>query len=143
MLRIPRPRPLLLLAVATLVACTSGPTDLCGCSIPPDGAVLYGRVTNAAGAPVQAARVVAEHGAPGCAQPLETLGEVFTSPDGTYRTMLYVNGEPPRPGDCLRAFATPPAGSGLRGSDTVPFAARFGRGSALDSVRMDLVLRAP
>jgi hypothetical protein len=140
--RIPRPRPLLLLAVATLVACTSGPTDLCGCSLPPDAAVLYGRVTDAAGAPVQAARIVAQHGAPGCAQPLETLGEVSTGPDGGYRTLLVVYSRQPRPGDCLRALAAPPAGSPLR-ADTVPFAAGFGRGSPLDSARVDLVLRAP
>lgn len=140
--RVPRPRPFLLLAIATLVACTSGPTDLCGCSVAPDAAVLYGRVTDAAGAPVQAARIVAQHGAPGCAQPLETLGEVTTGADGGYRAMLFVHSRQPGTGDCLRAVATPPVGTALR-ADTVPFAARFGRGNPLDSVRVDLVLRAP
>jgi hypothetical protein len=140
--RVRRPRRLSLLAVSAAVACTSGPTDLCGCSIPLPSALLYGRVTDAAGAPVHDARVMAEAGGPGCAPPLETLGEARTAADGSYRAVLTVYVRVPRPGDCLRASATPPAGSALRGSDSVAFATRFGH-HPLDSARVDLVLRAP
>jgi hypothetical protein len=142
----PRIRPsrrLLLIAAALAVACTSDPVTLCGCSPPPDAAILYGRVTGPGGGPVQGALVVAERGLPGCATIQETLGEVRTAADGSYRTRAVAHMGFPRPGDCLRAFAAPPAGSTLRGSDTVAFAVQFATGEPLDSARVDLVLRAP
>jgi hypothetical protein len=40
-------------------------------------------------------------------------------------------------------FALPPAGSPLRGSDTVPLVVQFRAAPPLDSVRVDLALRAP
>lgn len=143
MFRIRRPRRFCLLCVAFAVACTSDPITLCGCSPPPDVAVLYGRVTNAAGTAVPNARVVAEHGQSGCPSPLQTLGEVRTEADGSYRALLTAYTQPPRLDDCLRAYATPPAGSSLRGSDTVAFRVTFAIGNPLDSARVDLVLRAP
>ena len=130
------------LALMLLVACEST-TATCDCPPLRYQAVIYGRVTNAAGAPVQSARIVAELGAPGCAQALETVGEVLTSLDGTYRTLLVASSRQPRPGDCLRAFAAAPAGSTLRGSDTVSFALGFGVDEVVDSARVNLVLRAP
>lgn len=140
-LRIPR-RPAGCLVLMLLVSCETT-TATCDCPPARFGAVIYGRVTDPAGAPVRGARIAAEYGAPGCTQPLETLGEVLTSPDGTYRTLLLGSTRQPRPGDCLRAFAAPPAGSTLRGSDTVAFAVDFGMNEVADSARVDLVLRAP
>lgn len=142
----PRIRPsrrILLLTAALAVACTSDPVTLCGCSPPPDVAILYGRVTDAAGGPVQDALVVAERGLPGCSTIQEKMGEVRTSADGSYRTPVIAHMGLPRAGDCIRAFAAPPAGSTLHASDTVAFAVRFATTEPLDSVRVDLVLRAP
>jgi hypothetical protein len=130
------------LALMLLASCEST-TATCDCLPLRYQAVVYGRVTNAAGAPVQAARIVAELGAPGCAQALETVGEVLTGLDGTYRVPLFASSRQPRPGDCLRAFAAAPAGSTLRGSDTVSFAVGFGAEEVVDSTRVNLVLRAP
>lgn len=130
------------LAVMLLASCEST-TATCDCLPLRYQGVVYGRVTDAAGAPVQSARIVAELGAPGCAQALETVGEVLTSPDGTYRTLLVASSRQPRPGDCLRAFAAPPAGRTLRGSDTVSFALGFGVDEVVDSARVNLVLRTP
>jgi hypothetical protein len=133
-----------LLAAALAVACTSDPVTLCGCSPPSDTAILYGRVTNADGAPVQNAVVTAELRDPGCG-PLdhERLGEVNTEADGTYRAYISANRRLPRPGDCLRAMAAPPAQSGLGASEPVAFSVIFTRREPFDSARVDLVLRAP
>ena len=98
-------------------------------------------MTDAAGTPVQGASVTTQFGWNGC-QNLEVVGQAATSLDGRYRAYIYAHGQP-RPGDCLRAFAAPPTGSTLRGSDTVPFAVNFGVDEVVDSTRVNLVLRAP
>src|SRR5688500_17969683 len=108
-LRIPR-HPAGCLALMLVASCETT-TATCDCPPLRYQAVVYGHVTNAAGTPGQAARIVTEIGAPGCAQPRETLGEVLTSLDGRYRAQIVVTSRQPRPGDCLRAFAAPPAGS--------------------------------
>lgn len=124
------------------VSCTN-PGFVCGCSPALDAAILYGRVTDAAGVPVQGARITAEQAAPGCSGEGQPLGQpATTGADGSYRAELYSPGSI-RPGDCLRAHAAPPQGSPVAVSDTVPFGVRFHPGSPLDSVRVDLVLRTP
>lgn len=140
--RIPSRRTFSLLTVVLAVACTGGPTDLCGCSQVPPHAVLYGRVTDPAGAPVQNALVTAENGPAGCAEPLEK-SQMRTAADGSYRAMVFAYDRGPGPIGCIRAFATPPEEIALRGSDTIPFAVRFDTGMPRDSARVDLVLRAP
>ena len=137
------PKHLIACLGAMLFISCSEPMGLCGCSEPAPSAVLHGRVTDAAGAPVQGARVVAEHAESGCTALLSSMGEAVTEADGSFSTYVGVVVRTPRAGDCLRAFALPPAGSTLRGSDTATFSARFSQALPLDSVRMDLVLRAP
>lgn len=139
--RLPRvPRHLAgVLAMLLVVSCDN---PMCGCPPSRDAAILYGRVTNAAGAPVANATVGAEYSFAGCAEPREPMGETRTAADGRYRLPIFTSFQA-RPGDCLRAFALPPAQDGLRGSDTVAFAVRFAVDVAEDSARVDLVLRAP
>jgi hypothetical protein len=67
-------------------------------------------------------------------------GQAATDASGRFRALIH---HPGGPVECLRAFALAPAGSSLRGSDTVPFQVRFTHQRALDSVRVDLVLRTP
>lgn len=136
-------RPRLSLAGAlTAMLAVSCTNPVCGCPPARHSALLYGRVTDAAGAPVQGARVTAERADPGCVGTVYPLGSAAaTGPDGGYRAEIYASG-PMRPGDCLRAHAAAPPGSPLAGSDTVPFAVHFVlESSTPDSVRVDLVLR--
>lgn len=139
--RIRIPRTLLpALGLMLFVSCTD-PTGLCGCSPAPDEAVVYGRVTGPGGAPVAGALVRAVVGIPSCESSPAGM-EATTGADGGYRILAYSFGGPPDP--CQHVLALAPAGSGLRGSDTVPFTVSFrGMGTPPDSVRVDLVLRAP
>jgi hypothetical protein len=139
--RIRLPRHLAACLGAMLFISCSDPMGMCACPPASFRALLKGRVTDPAGQPVQGARLVAEVAEPGCTgfvHPSETR----TGPDGTYRLTL-IDFRDARPGDCLRAYATPPAGSALAGSDTVPFAVRFGVDQVVDSAQVNLVLRAP
>jgi hypothetical protein len=139
----PRIRPHVVLLAAALAACADGIVVQCDCVAPPALAVIYGRVTDPAGAPAPGARVRAEYALAGCEQVLEPVAEVQAGADGRYRAQLAVYfGDPAGP-HCLRAFATPPAQSTLLGSDTVPFEVALHRMPPLDSVQVDLVLRAP
>jgi hypothetical protein len=136
-LRIPRP-----FAGALMGMLAASCTNSAGCDCPPERveAVLYGRVTDAAGHPVADATVRAENGLAGCQHLIGELGWDATDADGRYRAQIsHVGG----PVECLRVFALPPAGSALRGSDTVPFQVRFAHPIAVDSARVDLVLRTP
>lgn len=143
MLAIRIPRPLTLLAVTVVVACTSGPTIVCGCSPPPDEAVVYGRVTLPGGGAAAGAAVRVEIGPAGC-QPFADRMEAVANGGGGYRTSVYKpGGYGYGPDACQRVFALPPAGSALRGSDTVPLVVQFRAAPPLDSVRVDLALRAP
>jgi hypothetical protein len=137
------PRHLAVCLAGMLFVSCADPMGMCGCPPSRSEAVLYGRVTDAAGAPVQGARVSADLGHGGCGgDMLELLAVEPTGADGRYRAHLYSVGQP-RPGDCLRAWAAPSAAGTQRGSDTVPFAVRFGVDEVVDSARVDLVLRAP
>jgi hypothetical protein len=128
------------LAVLLTVSC-SNPGFVCGCSPARDVAVVYGTVTDPAGAAVAGAPIVAERGAPGCVAPLREIGEPTVSrADGSYRVLVFDGASP---GECLRASATPPAGSALAASEAVPFAVHFAPNTPTDSARVDLVLRAP
>ncbi|HYW14276.1 MAG TPA: carboxypeptidase-like regulatory domain-containing protein [Longimicrobium sp.] len=139
-IRIPR-RLAACLGVMLFVSCAD-PLGMCGCPPSLAEAVIYGRVTDAAGAPVKGARVRALLGASGCTAQLGVLGDGITAVDGRYRAHL-ATPSPPREGNCLRAYASPPAQGRLRGSDTVAFAVGFGTDRVADSTRVDLVLRAP
>lgn len=128
---------------AMLFVSCSNPGWVCGCSPAEAIAVIYGRVTDASGAGVSGATVVAEQGRGACeSTPVASVGSVRTAADGRYRMVV---GSPvmPRPEDCLRAYARPPQGGALAASDTVPFAARFDYGGVVDSAAVNLVLRAP
>lgn len=140
--RIPIPRPLgACLGVMLFVSCAN-PAGTCACPPARSEAVIYGRVTDAAGAPVPGARVAALLGTAGCAESMGVIGEGTAIADGRYRAHIFALSQP-RPGECLRAYASPPAQGAHRGSDTVAFAVRFGTDEVLDSARVDLVLRAP
>lgn len=135
-LRLPRPVAAAL-ALMLAVSCVD-PTGSCACTPPVDQAVMYGRVTDPAGKPVASATVRAEAGPAGC-QSTNEAGQAATDAGGRYRAVLYAWG----PVECLRAFALPPAGGALRGSDTAAVQLRFAHPRDMDSTRLDLVLRAP
>lgn len=137
------PRRVLLAAVAALVACTGDPVTLCGCDPVPLSARLHGTVQGPGAAPVAGARVTAQASSAGCGAPFQVIGVAFTGEDGGFHGEVLRNFDASLPGVCLRAFATPPAGSTLRGSDTVAFTVQFTRDAVPDSARVDLALRAP
>lgn len=132
------------LGVMLFVSCTT-PTGMCACSPKMAEAVVYGRVTDAAGAGVSGARVALEYHPDGCdpavGWPME--GTV-TGAGGRYRIHLRGGGGPGT-GDCLLAHAAPPAAAAsvLRASDTVHVDVDFAYDPPLDSAQVDLVLRAP
>lgn len=139
-IRIPRPLAACL-GVMLFVSCAD-PMGMCACPPSRSEAMIYGRVTDAAGAPVQGARVTALLGLSSCTVAVRALGDGVTAADGRYRAHLAAPA-PPGGGDCLRAYAAPPAQGTLRGSDTVAFAVEFGTDRVVDSTRVDLVLRTP
>jgi hypothetical protein len=136
------PFPKRLSAALALMLVVSCDNPVCGCPPSRDAGFLYGRVTDAAGTPVADARVEALYAFPGCVEPVEPMGQARSGADGRYRMAVYTVFHA-RPGDCLRAFALPPAQSSLRGSDTVAFSVEFAVDVPKDSARVDLVLRAP
>jgi hypothetical protein len=141
--RIRVPRPFAAIAFAAAVACTSTPTALCGCSVPGPYALVYGRVTDPAGTPVAGGTVhwqMGTAGTAGCAAIAGSQG-VPVDESGVYHVGVFPVGEGPE--QCVRLAALPPAGSPLRGSDTVQIAIPTPRTVPSDSVRRDLVLRAP
>jgi hypothetical protein len=89
---------------------------------------------------VNGAEVAAQLGMPDCAAAATTVSAGLTDPDSRYRMIIH------GPGDdrsrCLRACATPPAGSLHRASDTIAFTLQF-TGGMRDGARVDLVLRVP
>jgi hypothetical protein len=137
------PRRFCLATAAALVACTGDPASLCGCDPVPLSARLHGTVQGPGGAPAAGARVTAQASSAACGAPFQVIGEAFTGGDGGFRAEVLRNFDASLPGVCLRAFATPPAGSALRGSDTVAFTVQFTTRFVPDSARVDLSLRAP
>lgn len=137
------PRPFFLLAVTLAVACTADPTGLCACSPAPDEAIVYGRVTVPGGGPAVGVTVRGEIGPRGC-EPWADGWQATTGANGRYRLSVYRDGGYGYgPEACQRVFAAAPNDSGLRGSDTVPLVVQFRPSPPPDSVRIDLVLRAP
>lgn len=136
------PFPKRLSAALALLLVVSCDNPMCGCTPSRDAAILYGRVTDPAGSPVAGAPVEALYAFAGCVEPVEPMGQARTGADGRYRMEVYTTFHA-RPGDCLRAYALPPAQSSLRGSDSVAFAVQFAVNVPKDSTRVDLVLRAP
>jgi hypothetical protein len=134
------PRPVAAVALLLGVACSVNPVDLCGCSIPAPFTIIYGQVTDPAGALVAGATVQLDAGAPGC-QSLAPVGQVTTDAAGRYREGVMKTVSDARM--CVQLFALPPAGSPLRGSDTVDINIASPMTLPPDSVRRDLVLRAP
>jgi hypothetical protein len=127
------------LALMLVVSCEN---PVCGC-ITPSRAVVYGRVANPAGAGVPGAAVHTGLGFPRC-EPgmIREIGSTRTEADGRYRLELRTL-EPLRPEGCLRAYANPPGQGTLLPSDTVPLSVELRYEGRMDSVRVDLVLRAP
>ncbi|HEX6037804.1 carboxypeptidase-like regulatory domain-containing protein [Longimicrobium sp.] len=125
------------LALLLVVSCTN---PMCGCPpLPPPHAVLYGRVTDPAGTPVQGAAVALEGAETGCNGPGTVGARVLTGADGMYRLPVWISAEPM--GVCLRAHAAPPSGRELWASDTIQVRPLFGAEPA-DSARADFRLRA-
>jgi hypothetical protein len=137
-LRVPRPFAATL-TVMLAVSCTN-PAGTCACDPVPPAGLMYGRVTDLAGNGVSGATVRVQTGPTGCQPIVNEAGQAVTDADGRFRAQVY---HPGGPVECLRAFALAPAGSTLRGSDTVPFQVRFTAPRILDSARVDLVLRTP
>ncbi len=137
--RIRIPRPFAAIAFAALVACTSTPTALCGCSMPGPYSVLYGRVTDPAGTPVAGATVHWETGPAGCAT-IAGSQSVPVDASGVYHVGVFPVGDGAE--QCVRLAALPPAGTVLRSSDTVQITIPTPRSLPADSTRRDLVLRA-
>lgn len=135
-IRVPRP----LAGALVLMLAVSCQNPVCGCLSPPDVALVYGTVTDPAGSPVARAAVRAEDGSPECQASGVVVGWQEADAAGRYRAEVHSLGPD---SECMRAFALPPAGSTLRGSDTVPFRVQFAPRRPVDSVRVDLVLRAP
>lgn len=133
-------RPFAAIAFAAAVACTSNPVALCGCSMPGPYAVVYGRVTDPAGTPVAGGTVHWETGPAGCGS-IAGSQDVPVDASGIYHVGVSAAGEGAE--QCVRLAALPPAGSTLRSSDTVQITIPTPRTLPADSVRRDLVLRAP
>jgi hypothetical protein len=141
MYRLPGAPRLLTVSLALVLVVSCG-DPVCGC-LSAARAVVYGRVTDPAGAGVAGALVATQQSSVACDPAgMEETGFARTTADGRYRLQMRT-GAPPLPDGCLRAFADPPAQSTLRGSDTVPFTVEMDYAGPMDSVRVDLVLRAP
>lgn len=123
-----------------LLACEGSITSMCGCPPVAYLARMYGSVSAPGGAPAAGARVnvAVSRGACG-AVPLTELDSRPVPASGRYAFFVTV-GVLPAAGDCMVAYALPPAGSPLRGSDTVAVTLAF---DLADSTRVDLALRAP
>jgi hypothetical protein len=135
------PRTLLVTGGALfLLACEGSITSMCGCPPVAYVARVYGTVSAPGGASAAGARVsvAAAPGACG-ALPYSMLDSGPVLASGRY-AFFVSTGILPAAGDCVVAYALPPAGSTLRGSDTVAVTLTF---DLADSTRVDLSLRAP
>ena len=133
------PRPFAAITFATVVACTTTPTDVCACLRARPHTVVYGRVTDAAGAAVQGAIVRVETGAATC-QALEVQADVQANAAGEYRAFVDALATP---GDlCVRLVARDQAPSGVRYSAPQQFTTAMPTGFPADSVRRDIVIPA-
>lgn len=128
-----------ILALLVLLSC-SDPTGMCACPPATHDAVVFGRVSDAAGAAVRHARIQATIETAGCGQPgFRASEEAVAQLDGSYRLYLRTPYEP-KPGSCLRIRALPASGDTISASEWKPFAVGFATNQVVDSVRVDLVL---
>lgn len=129
------------LLLVSAVACDLvNPVDTCACSMPPPFDVVYGTVTEPGGTPADGATVRADVGAPGCQSAVEGVTQP-TDAAGRYRVLVHRTGDYAE--QCIRLVALAPAGSGLRSSDTTRLTLPTPVSHPPDSVRVNLVLRAP
>lgn len=122
-------------AAAALVSggCSPGPAE----SVYTLDAIVYGRVTDASGAPVAGARVFARHHDPGCSGDMrDEDSRQSTDADGRYRTyFLTLAGT--LESSCLLLHAE----VGQRKSAPVRFEVEFREeGQPLDSVQVNVVM---
>ena len=133
------PRPFAVLTAAAAVACSTTPTDVCACLRVPPHTVVYGRVTDAAGAPVPGALVRLETGPAGC-QALRVEGDAQADAAGEYSTMVLRAGAQGEA--CVRLVAREHAPDGPRFSAPQQFTLTVPRALPADSVRRDIVIPA-
>jgi hypothetical protein len=132
-------------AFTSLVVAACG-TEPRGCDICTTSAVVYGAVQSATGAPVPSARIAIEARAPDCHGSDDNyFGDPVTSDaDGNYRMRVRSLVSPMTV--CLIVNVQPPPSTTLTiTADTgrvVQLRPDYTAGQALDSVRVDLVLRA-
>jgi hypothetical protein len=127
--------------LALLAACdVLNPVDTCACSIPAPFDVVYGTVTAPLGEPVAGATVHADVGPAGCQSTL-MAEDRQTDAAGSYRLLVPQTGSYAE--QCVRLVALAPAGSGWRDSDTSRLTMPTPLSHPPDSVRQNLVLRAP
>jgi hypothetical protein len=131
------PRPFAAITFAAVVACTASPTNVCACLTESPHTVIYGRVTDAAGAPVTNAAVRVEIGPFSC-QGLEVRGDAQTNSAGEYFTMLYQLGA--QNNLCVRLVARDFAPSGPRYSAPQQFTVSVPDAFPADSLRVDHVI---
>jgi hypothetical protein len=115
-------------------------TEVCACEHQPAVAIIYGRVTDAAGSPVPQAPIGAYSGlASDCRSSQTDFGVMLSAEDGGYRMDL-LQGQA-QDSVCVLTFARAPAGSEvLADSDTVLVVLDFRYGLPQDSARIDFSL---
>jgi hypothetical protein len=125
------------LAAGGLTQCTSAE---CDCLPTPGTALVYGRVTDAAGTAVAGTTVHAfSRAAPGCVPSGRDFGTLRTRANGTFRMGL--THDFAQDGICVLVYARPPQGTaGLSASDTTLVVLAFRDAGLADSARVDLVL---
>ncbi|HEX2076742.1 MAG TPA: carboxypeptidase-like regulatory domain-containing protein [Longimicrobium sp.] len=132
------PRSAAAITFAAVVACTGDPVSLCACLTGPN-IMVYGQVTDPSGAAVPGATVRLEAMPVRCeGTPHVTLPE--TDGTGRYRGAVFAITQWTE--QCLRMTALPPAGSGLRSSETVEVTIATPQRVRGDSLRQDFTLRA-
>lgn len=134
------PRPFAAIAAAAVVACTSTPTSVCACLQVRPHNVVYGRVTDAAGAPLPDAVVRVEAGTAPCGV-LQLESDAYTDAAGEYRAMVTRKG--PYGDVCVRLVAWDLAPGGVRFSQPQQFTMLVPVALPPDSVRRDIVFSGP
>jgi hypothetical protein len=125
---------LLVIGGSLVGSCT---TDACACEPALAVAIIYGRVTDAAGSPVSQAVIrTYSSSASDCHASQTDFGVIVTAEDGRYRMDL-AQGQV-QDSVCVLTFARAPEGSeGLADSDTMLVVLDFRYGLPQDSARID------
>jgi hypothetical protein len=137
MSRIRIPRPFAAIAIVSAVACSADPIVLCACSQVPPHTILYGSVTGPAGQVVPGTAVRVLVGPPDCGG--GSPASVLMDEASRYSAMIVPTGGYTQ--QCIRVWATAPAESGFRDSDTLRLTLPTPASAGADSVRRDVVLR--